>query len=289
MKKLIHSILIPVIAGSLVFSCGNKGENANTEAQEVDSILKQDTIKEQIHQFVHIFPSQIKVARLFKNAGLPYQATTLIPVEASSQLVEKEEKALAMGFYGVDMVYSAMSNQTQTAMGCLKISKDLAKDLGLEGIYETNNYVKKFESNLNNQDSLELIIRDLFAETDAFLKDNNKLDLTLLTFAGGWTESVYLASTYALSTKNKGIVQLIGDQLVSLDPLIQLLNETKGTSAANEQLISELQDVRTAIKAGIVKEETDQEPMVIQMDDTKIKTLIAKLDVIRNRISKSKS
>ena len=280
MKKLIHSILIPVIAGSLVFSCGNKGENANTEAQEVDSILKQDTIKEQIHQFVHIFPSQIKVARLFKNAGLPYQATTLIPVEASSQLVEKEEKALAMGFYGVDMVYSAMNNQTQTAMGCLKISKDLAKDLGLEGIYETN---------LNNQDSLELIIRDLFAETDAFLKDNNKLDLTLLTFAGGWTESVYLASTYALSTKNKGIVQLIGDQLVSLDPLIQLLNETKGTSAANEQLISELQDVRTAIKAGIVKEETDQEPMVIQMDDTKIKNLIAKLDVIRNRISKSKS
>jgi len=186
------------------------------------------------------------------------------------------------------MVYSAMNNQTQTAMGCLKISKDLAKDLGLEGIYESNNYIKKFESNLNNQDSLELIIRDLFAETDAFLKDNNKLDLTLLTFAGGWTESVYLASTYALSTKNKGIIQLIGDQLVSLDPLIDLLKKTNGT-AINTQLITELNDVRTAIKAGIVKEETEQEPMVIQMDDEKIKNLIAKLDVIRNRISKSKS
>ena len=288
MKNLIHTILIPVIAGALVCSCGNKGQNTEHEVQEVDSILRQDTIKEQIHQFVHIFPSQIKVARLFKNAGLPYQAAELIPVEASGQLVEKEDKALAMGLYGVDMVYSAMNNQTQTAMGCLKISKDLAKDLGLEGIYESNNYIKKFESNLNNQDSLELIIRDLFAETDAFLKDNNKLDLTLLTFAGGWTESVYLASTYALSTKNKGIIQLIGDQLVSLDPLIDLLKKTNGT-AINTQLITELNDVRTAIKAGIVKEETEQEPMVIQMDDEKIKNLIAKLDVIRNRISKSKS
>ena len=288
MKNLIHTILIPVIAGALVCSCGNKGQNTDHEVQEVDSILRQDTIKEQIHQFVHIFPSQIKVARLFKNAGLPYQAAELIPVEASGQLVEKEDKALAMGLYGVDMVYSAMNNQTQTAMGCLKISKDLAKDLGLEGIYESNNYIKKFESNLNNQDSLELIIRDLFAETDAFLKDNNKLDLTLLTFAGGWTESVYLASTYALSTKNKGIIQLIGDQLVSLDPLIDLLKKTNGT-AINTQLITELNDVRTAIKAGIVKEETDLEPMVIQMDDEKIKNLIAKLDVIRNRISKSKS
>ena len=288
MKNLIHTILIPVIAGALVCSCGNKGQNTEHEVQEVDSILRQDTIKEQIHQFVHIFPSQIKVARLFKNAGLPYQAAELIPVEASGQLVEKEDKALAMGLYGVDMVYSAMNNQTQTAMACLKISKDLAKDLGLEGIYESNNYIKKFESNLNNQDSLELIIRDLFAETDAFLKDNNKLDLTLLTFAGGWTESVYLASTYALSTKNKGIIQLIGDQLVSLDPLIDLLKKTNGT-AINTQLITELNDVRTAIKAGIVKEETEQEPMVIQMDDEKIKNLIAKLDVIRNRISKSKS
>ena len=288
MKNLIHTILIPVIAGALVCSCGNKGQNTDHEVQEVDSILRQDTIKEQIHQFVHIFPSQIKVARLFKNAGLPYQAAELIPVEASGQLVEKEDKALAMGLYGVDMVYSAMNKQTQTAMGCLKISKDLAKDLGLEGIYESNNYIKKFESNLNNQDSLELIIRDLFAETDAFLKDNNKLDLTLLTFAGGWTESVYLASTYALSTKNKGIIQLIGDQLVSLDPLIDLLKKTNGT-AINTQLITELNDVRTAIKAGIVKEETDLEPMVIQMDDEKIKNLIAKLDVIRNRISKSKS
>jgi len=288
MKNLIHTILIPVIAGALVCSCGNKGQNTDHEVQEVDSILRQDTIKEQIHQFVHIFPSQIKVARLFKNAGLPYQAAELIPVEASGQLVEKEDKALAMGLYGVDMVYSAMNNQTQTAMGCLKISKDLAKDLGLEGIYESNNYIKKFESNLNNQDSLELIIRDLFAETDAFLKDNNKLDLTLLTFAGGWTESVYLASTYALSTKNKGIVQLIGDQLVSLNPLIELLIETKGSSDANVQLITELKDVRTAINAGIVKAETEMEPMVIQMDDEKIKNLIAKLDVIRNRISKSK-
>ena len=180
----------------LIMSCNQNKNQTDADTQTVDSLLKQDTIREQIQQFVHIFPSQLKVARLFKNAGLKYQAAELVPVGASSQLVSQEEKSLAMGIYGVDMVYSAMNNQTQAAMNNLKVSRDLANDLGLESIYSTNDYVKKFEENLNNQDSLEQIIRDLFAETDAFLKDNNQLDITLFTFAGGWTESVFLHSCW---------------------------------------------------------------------------------------------
>jgi len=271
----------------LIMSCNQNKNQTDADTQTVDSLLKQDTIREQIQQFVHIFPSQLKVARLFKNAGLKYQAAELVPVGASSQLVSQEEKSLAMGIYGVDMVYSAMNNQTQAAMNNLKVSRDLAKDLGLESIYSTNDYVKKFEENLNNQDSLEQIIRDLFAETDAFLKDNNQLDITLFTFAGGWTESVYLAAVYAQTTRNKGIVQLIGDQLVSLEPLIDLLKETK-TKMDKRMLINDLENVRKSIRAGIVREETETEPMIIEMDEAKIKDLIATLNVIRDRVAKAK-
>jgi hypothetical protein len=283
----IFPVLLSLATAAFLSSCGTGKNEADSDNRTVDSLLLQDTIREQIQQFVHIFPSQVKVARLFKNAGLKYQATELVSQSASLELVSEEEKALAMGFYGVDMVYSALNNQTQTAMANLKISRDLAKDLGLESVYSANDYVRKFEANLQNQDSLESIIRDLFAETDAFLKDNNKLELTLLSFAGGWTESVYLATTYAYSTKNKALVQLIGDQLVSLEPLIDLLKETK-SKADNRTLINELENVRRAIKSGIVKEETDSEPMIIEMDDARLQELLSKLNIIRNRISKAK-
>jgi hypothetical protein len=279
---------MPVLGLALLLaSCNNSRNQVENDSRAVDSLLRQDTIREQIQQFVHIFPSQLKVARLFKNAGLKYQATELVSPESVSKLVTKEEKALAMGIYGVDMVYSSMNNQTQSAMTNLKVSRDLAKDLGLEAVYSTNDYVRKFESNLNNQDSLEVIIRDLFAETDAFLKDNNQLDITLFTFAGGWTESVYLAAVYARITKNKGIVQLIGDQLVSLDPLIELLKETK-SDMDKRPLISELETIRKTIRSAIVKEETDTEPMIIEMDETKIKELISNLNVIRGKVSREK-
>ena len=59
----------------------------------------------------------------------------------------------------------------------LKVSKGLSQQLGLESVYESNKYVEKFEANLNNIDSLSVIIGDLFGETDAFLKDNDKLDV----------------------------------------------------------------------------------------------------------------
>jgi len=265
-------------------SCGNRS-GMESDQQKLDSILHMDTMREQMNEFAHIFPSQLKVARLFKNAGLRYQAADLIPAEAAKHLVSQDEKALAMGFYGVDMVYSALSDHTQEAMTNLRISSSMAEDLGLAAVFAEKDYVRKFEANLNNQDTLESLIRDLFAETDAFLKDNDKLDLTLLTFAGGWTESVYLAARYVQATNNQAIVQLIGEQLVSLEPLIELLQPVK-LPTGSDKLVAELKEVRTAIRAGIKKEETDTDPMVMEMDAEKINALISKVEVLRARVLK---
>lgn len=270
----------------LLSACGTKS-NLESDSKSLDSLLLSDTIKEQFQEFVHIFPSQIKVGRLFKNAGLKFQASELAPVAGAEKLVSESDKAVAMGIYGVDMVYASLHSQTQLVMTNLRITQKLSEDLGLESVYAEKDYVRKFEANINNQDTLESIIRDLFAETDAFLKDNKKLDLYLLSFAGGWTESVYLAANFAYVTKNKGVVQLIGEQLISLDPLIELFRQSK-IESKNKELVKQLEDIRNAIRAGIVKEETDTEPMLMEMDDEKLQNLISKLQAVRNRVAQAR-
>jgi len=279
-------ILCIAISAWAISACSNSS-NLESDSKRLDSLLLNDTIKEQFQEFVHIFPSQIKVGRLFKNAGLKFQATELVPAAGVEKLVSPGDKALAMGFYGVDMVYASLHNQTQIVMSNLRLTKKLSEDLGLESVYAEKDYVRKFEANINNQDTLESIIRDLFAETDAFLQDNKKLDLYILSFAGGWTESVYLAANFAYSTKNKGVVQLIGEQLISLDPLIELFRESK-LESKDKELLKELEAIRASIRAGIVKEETDTEPMLVEMDDEKLKNLISSLQVVRNRIIQPK-
>jgi hypothetical protein len=87
------------------------------------------------------------------------------------------------------------------------------------------------------------------------------------------------------ATNNQAIVQLIGEQLVSLEPLIELLQPVK-LPTGSDKLVAELKEVRTAIRAGIKKEETDTDPMVMEMDAEKINALISKVEVLRARVLK---
>lgn len=281
MKKifwLVFPFAVPFLVG-----CSNESEKQDEATRvEIDSSTL-DSVKTNINKFVHIFPSHLKVALMFKNAGLKYDQSLLLPSGTSSKLVTTYDKAFGLGFYGVDMAYSAINNQTQTAINLLKDSKTMSQQLGLESVYESNRYVEKFEKNLKNVDSLSALIGDLFAETDAFLKDNDKLDVTLLSFAGGWVESVYIAASLAKSTKNRAIVELIGDQLISLSPLIKLLAENQKNFDFNP-LIKQLTEVKAILETGVVTPETETEPMVFELNEEKLTTLISKLKEIRSKI-----
>jgi hypothetical protein len=283
MKHVKTLGLLPVFL-VLLASCGGSQEtNTEADAKGEDSLMM-DSMRTQVKEFVHIFPSHLKVARLFKNAGLKYEGSYLLTATQADKLMTTQDKAFGLGFFGVDMAYTAINNQTQASINFLKASKSLSQQLGLESVYESNRYLQKFEANLNNVDTLEAIIRDLFAESDAFLKDNDKLDVTLLTFAGGWTESVYLAASYARSTKNQAIVEIIGDQLVSLDPLIRLLGENQ-KNFDNKALIKQLNDTKKILESGIVKPETETEPMIFQLTEKQLDELIAKLKEIRSKVN----
>jgi hypothetical protein len=268
----------------LLASCGGSHET-NTEADtKGEDSLMMDSMRTQVKEFVHIFPSHLKVARLFKNAGLKYEGSYLLNSSQGDKLMTTQDKAFGLGFFGVDMAYTAINNQTQPSINFLKVSKSLSQQLGLESVYESNRYLQRFEANLNNVDTLEAIIRDLFAESDAFLKDNDKLDVTLLTFAGGWTESVYLAASFARSTKNQAIVEIIGDQLVSLDPLIRLLGENQ-KNFDNKALIKQLNETKIILQSGIVKPESETEPMIFQLTEKQLDELITKLKEIRSKVN----
>lgn len=281
-----NSLIFKALPGILValFSCGTPTETAtDADGLGADSIAM-DSVKTRIKEFVHIFPSHLKVALMFKNAGLKYDPSLLLPTDKHAKFVTSYDRAFGLGFYGVDMAYTAINNQTQASISLLKISKNLSQQLGLESVYESNRYIEKFEANLSNVDSLSSIIADLFSESDAFLKDNDKLDVTLLTFAGGWTESVYLASSLAKSTKNKAIIELVGDQLISLTPLIKLLGENQ-KNFDFMPLIGQLSDVKKILESGIVKPETDTEPMVFELNEKQLDELLSKLKDIRSKVT----
>jgi hypothetical protein len=293
MKIIIHRQLVTtwVCAAGLLglvglnTSCDNKktSEQAVVEIPDLTDSLKEDQVDSRVRQFIHIFPSHLRVALAYKNAGLKFNQSLLNPTENSTKYLTTFDRSFALGVYSVDLAYAVLNKQTQTSINVLKACKKLGEQLGLDGIYEQSGYVEKFEKYLDNQDSIRVVVADLFAESDAFLKDNDKLDVMLLSLAGGWTEALYIATSNASTEARPEIVELIGDQLITLEPLLDLMKEGK-SDIDFKPLIADLEGIGKLISVGVVSQGTDTEPPVYKLNNQQIKDINQAVSKLRAKI-----
>jgi hypothetical protein len=72
--------------------------------------------------------------------------------------------------------------------------------------------------------------------------------------------------------------------MVSLTPLIRLLGENQKNYDASA-LIKQLEETKKLLETGIVKEETETEPMLFQMSEKQLDALLTKLKEIRSKIT----
>ena len=82
-------------------------------------------------------------------------------------------------------------------------------------------------------------VSDAYADSDAFLKNNDRGDVGCLILAGGWIESLHFASRVANLHKNQEIVNRIGEQKITLENLIALLEQ----HANDEEYIELIDDL----------------------------------------------
>lgn len=266
-------------------SCGNedKKEQEVVEMPNLMDSLSDDQVDSRVRQFIHIFPSHLRVALAYKNAGLKFNQSLLNPTENSTKYMTTFDRSFALGVYSVDLAYAVLNKQTQASINILKACKVLGNQLGLDAIYEQSGYVEKFEKNLENQDSIRAIVSDLFTESDAFLKDNDKLDIMLISLAGGWVQALYIASSTAVADPRPELMDLIGDQLITLDPLLGLMRETK-SDVDLKPMIADLENIGKLISKGLVKEGTDTEPPVYKFNKQQLKEIQEAVSTLRAKI-----
>ena len=76
----------------------------------------------------------------------------------------------------------------------MKLSRQMADNLGIGAVFEEGNLAERFEANLNNEDSLAYIIAELQMVTDMYLDENDQQQITSIVFAGAWIESMYIGA-----------------------------------------------------------------------------------------------
>ncbi|MBA3707014.1 MAG: hypothetical protein H0W84_14255 [Bacteroidetes bacterium] len=237
LKSLIQYVcFLSIIA--MFSACGSSSDSDNLTSNDTASVAAQEKNEKAQKVFLSI-PSPIETTTLLQTAGAKYNSKYLNPIENVSKYSSITDKALNLGIYGSDLSFTSIFSQTQESMLYLRCTNTLASSLGINGAFDEST-TARIEANLENKDSLLSIISDSYWISDSYLKENGQPGVSALIVAGGWIEGLYIATQIANTTKNETIISRIGEQKLSLDNLIELLNSYKTDNEGITDLLNRL-------------------------------------------------
>lgn len=241
MKKYLFIL----ISSSLLIACGGDTDPVedNTITEAIDDALTPQRA-EKAQQVFRTVPSPMETATIFENAGANYDAKHANPVENVNKYVTNVQKAINLGVYGADLSYANIFDQSQASMLYMNCSKKMADGLGVSAAFNAET-LERMEKNMNNRDSLMLIINDAFWVADGYLKENGQDNLSSLIIAGGWIEGLYLGTqSLKKETPDKELMQKIAEQKYSVNNLMELLGTYNDKDVAKMALqLSEIKAV----------------------------------------------
>ncbi len=215
------NFLIFVLMLTTLVSCQQHDENANVEDLSIptDSVIDAP----QAHDETYMFPSPLQIAVILKKAGLTYQPGITNDLTKVNQYETKLKQKLNFGVYAADLAYLVLNKQNQEAINTIKTLDKLSEKLWMTNLFSNLDIMKRFERNLDNEDSLVTIIADLQMTVDDYLETNGLKDNAAVIFAGAWIETMYIASKVNQTKPKEELIKRLGEQKLILKQIIDAL------------------------------------------------------------------
>jgi len=233
----------------LLAACGGGA----TQQEELDTSGQsdpgQDARMQKTRNIFYNVPSPMETASLLKKAGAEYNASILNDVKNVDKYTSASKQALNLGIYGAALSYASVFNQTQESMFYTSCAKKLADRLGVIHAFNDST-LEAMEKNMNDRDALLDIISETYWSMDAYLKENERENISALMIAGGWVEGLYIATQVARTNDSPELRQRIAEQKLSLNELIGLMGTYEGDDAAIQGVMADL-DALSALFAEV--------------------------------------
>ena len=264
--RISSGIAILLLLGVCLFTGCKGGKKASQEDLEVN-IKDKEAILQDIKEAEKIFqalPSPLESAMLIKSAGARFEEKLLNPVTNVNNYVTNKAMAINLGIYTCDLSFASLYEQTQLLIDYMNAAKKMADGLGILKAIEQED-IDRLEENINNSEVIMDIVSQTFMNSNSYLEDNGQPATAAIVLTGGWIEGLYI-STQLVDMEDFNGNKLVGriiDQKLSIDILLNLLNDSKGDQAVDELMveISRLKAVFDKIKIDTtpIRPEFDQE------------------------------
>lgn len=299
MKKIIYVLSVSLVA--TFFSCSENGEEPADLLNDyafADSLQNQVTISEEIiNELIHSIPSPIEMTSLIQSSGAEFDAQILNNTANIDNYETAHQKAVNLGIYGADLGYLNIYEKTMLSVDYISSVRSLAKDLKVEQFFDFQT-LKRLASSSKNIDSLINITTQGFSKMDAYLREQNRTKASVLIVTGTFIEGLFIATQISEKSKNPELVERIGEQKMSIDNLLLMLdvykNDPDVADLANEirELKSLYDEVKIIITYGepVSKEVNgmlvieDNSTSEIVMSDELLISITEKIKNIRSKI-----
>ena len=238
--KLGIGFVSAVVGSMFLASCGGEVADKN-EANTVETVEVVETEVVESEEF--ILPSTVQIGDLFRNSGLEYVSGLTLDPKNVSNYNTTFDKYFAFGTYWTDMTYCVLNEQSQEARKFMKVIKEISTDLGAGEVLNDQELLNRFDKNLENSDSILMILIEIDERTDIYVEDNGQEEFALVAFVGGWVEGMYLGVSTTSVEEHTQLSGRIMEQMVILDQLIKGLSTYEGSSKRVDNVLVEMRSL----------------------------------------------
>ena len=280
---------ITILISSILFISCNGDEHKNQEATD-ELTANADSAVEVVNEDNEVsynLPSALQIAYVFKKSGATYNGTLLNnKANVTKYNTSNYKRAANFGIYSADLSYCLFNKKYQESKEYIKACKDMGSYLGLNQAFESDNMAQRFDKNIANEDSIVKIVSNVQLKTDVMFEQNKQKHITVIAFAGAWTESMFIAVEVYNKDKNKKVLASLMEQLLLSETIIKALKNYSTNEKEIPELIASIEKINNqfnAIASVKAAKEKDEEMDFNSMSytDEELKTISESIKALR--------
>lgn len=259
-------IFLSAIAVFSLSSCGG-GEKAE-EAETTDSIKTEEPKSGPVSETFFQVPSPGEMLTFIKMvAGKNNKNTSFLnDPKNEKKYTDSKSKALNFGIYSCDLSYCSIFEMGSESLKYFRTVKVMGDQIGVSTAIKPE-ILKRLESNIGSPDSLAVLTDDVYFSSFEALEESQQGSTLAMVVAGGWLESIYIATNLAKYDEKSPVIERLADQKYTLENLIEFLKKHEGDA----NVVSVRSDFESLLAEFNKIGEQDAKPL--KSPDAKAKTL----------------
>jgi hypothetical protein len=283
-KVILFSAITTILL--LSPSCNeSKKEEDFENGADTSEVIENPIISETFFQV----PSPGEMLTFIKMVGGKGNKNTsfLNPPDNSKNYNDPFSKAVNFGIYSTDLSYCSIFEIGSEAIKYFKIVKQMGDQIGVSSAVNPE-ILKRIESNLSSPDSLSVIADEIYFSSFEALENNKQGPVLALMVAGGWIESLFIASQLSKFSEGDMVVDRLADQKYTLENLLEFIrkyNSDEGVKRIENDFNSLLSEYNKLTETETGKANPKNSNVKILEGGKKLVMTKEQFDSIKNKIA----